>query len=77
MYSYCKEKLLKYETEDFLMRALCKHLNSFDQRYWIVCTVQLGYCDSDVTACFLFWIMPIVQIGDVILISNIDISYNH
>ena len=28
-------------------------------------TVQLGYCDSDVTVCLLFWIMPIVQDGDV------------
>ena len=27
------------------------------------CTVQLGYCDSDVTVCLLFWTMPIVQDG--------------
>ena len=29
------------------------------------CTVQLGYGDSDVSVGLLFWIMPIVQIGDV------------
>ena len=28
-------------------------------------TVQLGYCDSDVTVCLLFWNMPIVQSRDV------------
>ena len=28
-------------------------------------TVQLGYCDSDVTVCLLFWFMSIIQIGDV------------
>ena len=36
VYSYCKGKSLRYETEDLILRALCKHLNSFDQRYWIV-----------------------------------------
>ena len=24
-------------------------------------TAQLGYCDSDVTVCLLFWNMPIIQ----------------
>ena len=24
-------------------------------------TVQLGYCDSDVTVCLLFWKTPIAQ----------------
>ena len=28
-------------------------------------TVQLEYCDSDVTVCLLFWNMPIVQDRDV------------
>ena len=28
-------------------------------------TVQLGYCDSDVTVCLLFWNMPIIQDRDV------------
>ena len=28
-------------------------------------SVQLGYCDSDVTACLLFWNMPVVQDGGV------------
>ena len=28
-------------------------------------TVQLGYCDSDVTVCLLFWNMPIVHDRDV------------
>ena len=28
-------------------------------------TVQLGYCDSDVTVCLLFWNMPIIQGRDV------------
>ena len=28
-------------------------------------TVQLGYCDSDVTVCLLFWNMPIIQNRDV------------
>ena len=28
-------------------------------------TVQLGYCDSDVTVCLLFRNMPIVQDRDV------------
>ena len=37
VYSYCKRRSLKYETEDLLVRALCKHLNSFGQRCWIVC----------------------------------------
>ena len=32
-------------------------------RYYVV-TVQLGYCDSDVAICLLFWNMPIVQDGD-------------
>ena len=27
--------------------------------------VQLGYCDSDVTVCLLFWNMPIIQDRDV------------
>ena len=31
----------------------------------IVYTVQLGYCDSDVTVCLLFWNMPIIQDRDV------------
>ena len=30
-----------------------------------VVTVQLGYCDSDVTVCLLFWNMPIIQDRDV------------
>ena len=30
-----------------------------------MCTVQLGYCDSDVTVCLLFWNMPIIQDRDV------------
>ena len=29
------------------------------------CTVQLEYCDSDVTVCLLFWNMPIIQDRDV------------
>ena len=29
------------------------------------CTVQLGYCNSDVTVCLLFYIMPIVQNGEI------------
>ena len=28
-------------------------------------TVQLGYCDSDVTVCLLFWNMSIIQDRDV------------
>ena len=28
-------------------------------------TVQLGYCDSDITICLLFWNMPIIQGRDV------------
>ena len=28
-------------------------------------TVQLGYCDSDVTVCLLFWNIPIIQDRDV------------
>ena len=28
-------------------------------------TVQLGYCDSYVTVCLLFWNMPIIQDRDV------------
>ena len=28
-------------------------------------TVQLGYCDSDVTVCLLFWNMPIIQDRDI------------
>ena len=28
-------------------------------------TVQLGYCDSDVNVCLLFWNMPIIQDRDV------------
>ena len=44
----------------------------------LVSTVQLGYCDSDVTVCLLFWNMPIVQDGDVkFQISDIDIIYKH
>ena len=31
----------------------------------IKCTVQLGYCDSDVTLYLLFWNMPIIQNRDV------------
>ena len=31
----------------------------------IVTTVQLGYCDSDITVCLLFWNMPIIQDRDV------------
>ena len=31
----------------------------------LYCTVQLGYCDSDVTVCLLFWNMPIIQDRDV------------
>ena len=31
----------------------------------IIYTVQLGYCDSDVTVCLLFWNMPIIQDRDV------------
>ena len=31
----------------------------------IYSTVQLGYCDSDVTVCLLFWNMPIIQDRDV------------
>ena len=26
---------------------------------------KLGYCDSDVTVCLLFWNMPIIQNRDV------------
>ena len=26
-----------------------------------ICTAQSGYCDSDVTVCLLFWVMPTVQ----------------
>ena len=41
-------------------------------------TVQLGYCDSDVTVCLLFWNMPIVQDGGVKFhISDTDIIYKH
>ena len=40
-------------------------------------TTQRLYCDSDVTVCLQFWIMPFVQIGEVKFpISNIDIIYN-
>ena len=31
----------------------------------MITTVQLGYCDSDVTVCLLFWNMPIIQDRDV------------
>ena len=31
----------------------------------LIYTVQLGYCDSDVTVCLLFWNMPIIQDRDV------------
>ena len=31
----------------------------------VYATVQLGYCDSDVTVCLLFWNMPIIQNRDV------------
>ena len=30
-----------------------------------ICTVQLGYSDSDVTVCLLFWNMPIIKGRDV------------
>ena len=41
-------------------------------------TVQLGYCDSDVTVCLLFWNMPIIQDRDIKLhISDIHIIYKH
>ena len=33
--------------------------------FLILSTVQLEYCDSDVTVCVLFWIIPIAQDGDV------------
>ena len=35
------------------------------QRANFLDTVQLGYCDSDVTVCLLFWNMPIIQDRDV------------
>ena len=31
----------------------------------LLTTVQLGYCDSDVTVCLLFWIMLIIKDRDV------------
>ena len=41
-------------------------------------TVQLGYCDSDVTVCLLFWNMPIIQDRDVNFpYSDIHIIYKH
>ena len=47
------------------------HLFGKELLTWLVacdiirCTVQLGYCDSDVTVCLLIWIMPIFQDRDV------------
>ena len=41
-------------------------------------TVQLGYCDSDVTVCLLFWNMPIIQDRDVNFpYSDIHNIYKH
>ena len=31
------------------------------EKYIRSCTVQLGYCDCDVTVCLLFWNMRIAQ----------------
>ena len=28
-------------------------------------TVQFGYCESDVTVCLLFWIMSVVENGEL------------
>ena len=40
-------------------KSECVHIKSSNG------TVQLGYCDSDVTVCLLFWNMLIIQDRDV------------
>ena len=43
----------------FIIHCFC------ETDFTCVSTVQLGYCDSDVTVYLLFWNMPIVQDRDV------------
>ena len=43
----------------------CHSIGMLIPRYMTTHTVQLGYCDSDVTVCLLFWNMPIIQDRDV------------
>ena len=40
-------------------------INKSDTTVEMNSTVQLGYCDSDVTVCLLFWNRPIIQDRDV------------
>ena len=49
-------KCAAYES-NLRLNIVCPHGN--------YTTVQLGYCDSDVTVCLLFWNMPIIQDRDV------------
>ena len=41
-------------------------------------TVQLGYCDSEIAVCLLFWIMPTVQNREIKChIRDIQTICNH
>ena len=51
--------MLIYMITSLLLTCFCLH-NQIQGG-----TVQLGYCDSDVTVCLLFWNMPIIRDRDV------------
>ena len=60
----------RYRDELKILRACpsCRH--AIKETIWevimkIYFTVQLGYSDSDVTVCLLFWNMPLIQDRDV------------
>ena len=53
------EDVLTAETTEFIFRFLIAMIFSK------IFTVQLGYYDSYVTDCLLFWNMPIIQDRDV------------
>ena len=53
------------DLSDCLGRVKLVIITKFHRIDLVICTVQLGYCDSDVTVCLLFWNMPISQDRDV------------
>ena len=50
------------DSNEYTQHTIIKHNHP---KLMSAATVQLGYCDSDVTVCLLFWNMPIVQDRDV------------